>query len=406
MFFPIPRLASAAAVVVIVGASTAAQTQQLSVSSSLSAEVLGHQVAAAGPETDWNCLDIGIMETDFRSIMPNYQSGDPTYVTAMKGLAKRLWAETFFAAGGNVGTERDGGSIVGIEFDVFEGLNPGPAPGAYQLEAELLGVDASGASVDLGTLYLFTGPQWASRLADLEAAMGGVALSQYSVWRGATLFAAGTGVSMRMLGQANELIGDAYGGDQFRLGGQNWDVRDTAAHAGLYMQFGSGHQIGATASVGSRPTPTPFGTVAQYQSQAGSMQIFGGDLQILNDGNGGAMAADGTALSGVVYVAGDVSVDGSYMTATLTIVAGGSIDVTGGNNVLTAATDGLFAWSFSTDLTDSVSLDSSSNTIQGSFHAPSLELRVGGSSNTLTGRMIGSSFKVTGGSNSLSDGTD
>jgi len=403
-FCPRPLLPAAVGFTLLATPCLAQQAVELS--SPLSAEVLEHQVAAAGPESDWNCLDIGIMETELRVIIPNYRSGDPVYITAMKGLAKDLWREAIFDAGGAIGDALETGQVGGFELAVFEDEMGGSQPAGAFLDALIVGPNANGQLTQLGTLYVFDVESYGDRIQDIEDEMG-VAPTQHSVWRGATLFASGTGTSMRMLGLANTLYGNAYGRDEVRLGGSDWFVRDVLEHVGVYVQYGSGHSIGGTLGLGTpKPVPGPLRSVGEYAALADPDCVFGGDLQILNDGSGGAMSADGTSLSGVVFAYGDVSFEGSDVTSALTVVATGSIDLVGGSNELTAATDGLLFLSSSLDPGDAVAVDGSKNKLAGALHGGASEVRVGGSQNVIVGRLVGSSFQVTGGENVFSDGTD
>ena len=385
-----------------------AAQQQLSVSSDLSSDILTNQSSAAsGPELEWSRFEIRLNETGYGNIIANYQTSDPTSVAQQKSLAKDLWTETFFAAGGNVGALRDGGTLAGFEFTIFEASNPVGGPSSWEDAAEIVGPDASGNTVHLGTLYLYGQADWDARLSFLAAQAGGTPLSQYDVWDGPTFHASGTGNALRMGGDGNTLIGDAYSADQFQLGGSNWTALSLALYVGSYTQFGNGHQLGASQSSTTQATPAPLQSSSAYIALAASAgQSFTGDLVILNDGNGGAMTSAGAPLSGVVYASGDVLVDGSYISESLTIIAGGSIDESGSNNVLSYAVDGLLFWSLSTDTADAVAIDGQSNLLTGAVHGPSVEVRVGGSNNTMTGRLAGARVKITGNTNLFSDGTN
>ena len=98
----------------------------------------------------------------------------------------------------------------------------------------------------------------------------------------------------------------------------------------------------------------------------------------------------------MVYATGDITIDSSGLSGEVTLIAQGAIDFAGSSCLLTPAQDDLLMWSTSTTATDAISLDGSGCVLTGAVYAPHVEFRVGGSSNTLTGRVLADTVKITG----------
>ena len=405
--FPRPMLLAALGLGFVFSPTLLAQTSEtFPLSQGTNDEWKIHTFNTEGPASDWNHFDMKVAETSLRSIMPNYLSGDPVNIEEMNRFNKHLVAETVLLSTGQIGAWVQNGTVVAVEFAMFS-TDPFPSPTAYQsVTGSIVGENMAGQQDELGTMYCFNQAQYEQRISELTVIMGR-SPNQPTVWLGNTLQSATTGSkSLRVQGTANVVVGSVHANGDLRIGGESHVLLQGLTHVGMFIASMGGHQLGPHAQASSKALPAPAHGAAWYQSEAvAGGTFFAGDLLIRDDGQGGLMSSTGVALGGVVYATGDITVESSGLTGKVTLVAEGAVDFPASNCLLGPAADDLLMWSTSTTATDAIAIDGSGCVLTGAVYAPSVEFRMGGSTNQLAGRIIADAIKVTGSLNFLSDGT-
>ncbi|MEW6073230.1 MAG: hypothetical protein AB1726_11655 [Planctomycetota bacterium] len=414
-FSPLPsspvRQALAAALALLAGPALAAAqgVEPFPLSPDTNDEWKVHTVEAERPGSDWNHFDMKVAETTIRAILPNYLSGDPVNIEEMNRFNKHLVADTVLKSTGEIATWLQNGTLVAVEFDVLasDPFDPPPPDQHMGTIGQIEGENLLGQYGVLGTMYCYDQEDYNNRIAYLVLMMGREP-NRPTVWLGDTLQSGASGsTSMRLSGATNTVVGSVHSNGDLRLSGTGYIMLQKITFVGLFLtQPGAGNLLGPVVQAPSKALPSPAHDAAWYLAAAtANGTFFAGDLSILDDGAGGLASATGVALSGVVYATGAITIESSSLTGTVTLVAGGTIDLAGSNCLLGAAVDDLLLWSTSTIATDAVALDGSGCVLTGAAYAPGVEFRVGGSTNQLTGRILASKVKVTGSLNTFTDGT-
>ena len=407
---PIPGFASLLAGFLLCFSSTVqAQDEVYVLSPDVNTERNEHESLSTGPASDWNHFDMGVPEIGLRSIMPNYDRDDPLNIELMNRFNKHLIPETVLASSGQIAAWHADDTLFAIEFDVLtnDPYDPPAANEQLGVKGIIEGFDTNQQYGELGFMYCYDEELYDDRIAYLESQMG-YAPAQPTVWLGEMLQSGGSGFkAIRLSGLGNTIIGGLHSNGDLRIGGQSWYIPQALYRVGLLLiQPGAGHDLGPREVTTSRALPAPRHDAAWYQAQAtANGTYFVGDLVVYNDGQGGLESQNGVALSGVVYATGEILIEGSGLTGTVTFVAQGAIDFPGSDCLLTAAEDGLLLWSTSTAAAEAIALDGSGCHLTGAVYAPGLEFRVGGSTNELKGRVRAKFVKITGSQNTFTDGT-
>ncbi len=391
-------------------APTALQGSEEDLPLTESNETLNENVQAAlGPESEWNCLAIEVVERGLWSITPNYRSGEAEYEDKIRVLTKELLAETVFASNGQIGQWRDDGTLYGVEFDVF--LNDPtqkPQPGEYlSVLGRVQGNGLDGTYGPLGKMYCYDQELYEARAQAIADMMGGVPLAEHQIWMGEVLHAtAATGTPLKLVGNSNTFYGDAKTHGSARIGGDFHLVQNHMRYRLGVSVHGDGHELGELEPEGVVPYLRTRNKAAWYRAQAiAAGTYFSGDVVIVPDANGAPMTLSGVPVSGIVYSAGSISVEGSNLTAVLTLVSAEDISISASSSSITAAADGVLAYADSRECGAAISLDGNSNLLRGVVLAPRSEFRLSGSSNTFFGRSVARRITVSGSENFVSDGT-
>ena len=164
-------------------------------------------------------------------------------------------------------------------------------------------------------------------------------------------------------------------------GGHNTVTKTSSACGAITINGGQNSIASPTPNAPSRPMPVY--TLAEFAARAdythsGSIHISGSD----------------TLEPGLHYVNGNAKISSSSLTANVTIVATGSIEISGSGKNLTASDPTGMLLFAGTD----VKLTGGSNTFAGLVYAPNGTVEASGDGNTFpNGRIWALEVKITGG---------
>jgi len=121
---------------------------------------------------------------------------------------------------------------------------------------------------------------------------------------------------------------------------------------------------------------------------AGKYQCINGNFNV---------SKSGTVLDGLYYVKGNVSLSGSNIKGTFTIVAEGTISISGSGLNCTAYSGDLLFFSNGTSLTISGSNGTLGGLILGGIiYVPKGQISISGSGNTINGSLFGDKLALSG----------
>ncbi|MDJ0959615.1 MAG: pilus assembly protein TadG-related protein [Acidimicrobiia bacterium] len=208
-------------------------------------------------------------------------------------------------------------------------------------------------------------------------------------------------------GSQENIYGGVHSNGNIRVGGSDNDFgpgdpgEDPFTYVDTFDNGGSGNGFdsGYPKSTSTQPTPLEF-ELDDYRPGSGNAVAAGPDyFYVDGDIDGSFVESQG---DGLYYSTGDIKLD-KEITATVTLVAEGVIEVSASDQDLEPYVDGLLAFAAEPytgiDRCDKfvVNMGGSSNSWSGVIYGPKGLIEMNGSSNTtLTGSLIGYSLRLNG----------
>jgi hypothetical protein len=362
----------------------------------------------AGPGGDWDCVSVELFGDGLKALVPLDQSGNAPRQTEILALVKVLLEDTLAVSSGTIGAWASDGTLEAIEYDVFGGDDPGAKPKADDCldVADLL--DPSGVLV--GKMYCYDAAQYAARVSDLVSAKG-APLVEFGVFTGPTLQSGTSGqFSMCLLTNGTTVQGQVRSNGWIRIDGDNDVVSGALRYRESYVSRGEANTLGGFVyDAAAASLPAPPRSAAQYEADAiANGTFFNASITIVSDGIGGLKTTNDVPISGVVYATGNILVQDGSLTASLTLVAEGSIELGGDANVLSAASDHVLAWAVDDgdpETLNDIVVAGEGNHLFGRLYAPGGSIGVLASGQTLLGNLIAAKILVSGDDHSFGDGT-
>ncbi len=383
--------------ILLLGQSRAARLQEVVVSN-------------AGPEGEWDRGTMGMAGTNLVVITPNDEVTSPARTREILSLAKLIFEDTVMVSTGQIGAWYGNGMLAGVELDYFGSADPTsrPQPGEYLgTVGRLQCLDEIGDPIDLGWVYCYDAAQLAAREAALDAGGGLDKL----VFHGPVLQSSGTGTqSMFLLTSNTSVQGEVQTNGAFKLIGSDVVAPERIRSMGGSTVRGSGHSLGElVVETQAFTLPAPSGSAGHYQGLATANGTFFNQDVVIRQGAHGPETDQGILLSGVVYSTGDIVVESGALSASLTLISEGNVELGGSKNSLGAAVDGLLAWAIDDgdpETENNVVITGTANTLVGRMFAPGGRFALLGDDAVITGNVIADTILVTGDGHSIGDGTD
>jgi hypothetical protein len=404
-----PQVSLTTALAAVVLATAASGSESFSLAPVNAGRLATVVDGSSGPEGDWGCVGVELFGEGLSCIVPIDEVNDPPRQSELLSLTKLLFEDTVVISNGPIAAWAADGTLQAIEYDLFGTDDPGAKPEADDCldVAELL--DPSGAVV--AKMYCYDAAQYAARVSDLVSAKGGTPLDEFGVFTGPTLQSGTSGqFSMHLLTNGTTTRGQVRSNGWIRIDGDNNSVSDVLRYRESYVSRGEANTVaGFVYEAAVTPLPAPPRTAAQYEVDATANGTFFNDsITIVSDGLGGLKTTNDVPISGVVYSTGNILVQDGSLTASLTLVAEGSIELGGDANVLSAASDHMLAWAVDDgdpETLNDIVVAGEGNHLFGRLYAPGGSIGVLADGQTLLGNLIAAKILVSGDGHSFGDGT-
>ncbi|NCC30581.1 MAG: hypothetical protein EOM24_01000 [Chloroflexia bacterium] len=200
---------------------------------------------------------------------------------------------------------------------------------------------------------------------------------------------------IEMSGSENRINGKTRSNADLRISGSKNQLTEAVAYVTLFQDGGDANRYPTPQRVAVSQPPVsyaisayrPGGSAAQAAQADGRYQVINGDLDV----------SDSTTLNGLYYVTGDAKLSASAIRGTFTIVAEGSLDVSGSELQATAYADGLLFFANKQEQGASViKLAGSESTLRGVIYGPGGTVELSGSKNNVIGMILGDALKLNG----------
>lgn len=202
-------------------------------------------------------------------------------------------------------------------------------------------------------------------------------------------------------GSGHRVIGDVHSNNQFRVTGSGHSVLGTVTYSGDISVVGVGHYFDPPPPGNPSPSAAiafplswdaaelaPGGTLAAEADAAGMYTLHHDRWQV--------MGAGVVVPPGLHYCLDDVHISGAGVTGSdVTIVALGTIDVSGSAIAFTPYVPGLTFFSAKQATTNVISISGSGNT-GGTAYAPDGKISLTGSGGTIVGAFLGDRVDIAG----------
>ncbi len=193
--------------------------------------------------------------------------------------------------------------------------------------------------------------------------------------------------SVKVSGSNNVLCGTAHSNGIVRITGQSNTVSGQFEYVDAFRA--NSHNTVTPVEVAAATMPAPPHDIAYYRAQAQSGGTY----------FPGAADIGAAGLTGLIFAEGRIHVSGSDVVATVTLVsAAGEIGISGSHHHLTAAVDGLLAYTGTGD----AFISGSNNTYEGSIFVPAGDFsRHGADDAVASGPIVATTISWSGSRGSL-----
>ncbi len=196
-------------------------------------------------------------------------------------------------------------------------------------------------------------------------------------------------------GSTNRITGITHSNADLRISGSDNRITGAVEYVTLFEDGGDNNTYVAPTQVAVSTPPLgyaitdfqPGGIIAEAARSVGRYTVITGDFDVSEPGT----------LNGLYYVTGDVKLSASDLQGTVTIVAEGTIDVSGSSHRLRAFVNGLLLFSAKDDAgAEVIKLAGSNSRLRGVIYGPRGTVELSGSNSTITGIILGDALTVNG----------
>jgi hypothetical protein len=202
-------------------------------------------------------------------------------------------------------------------------------------------------------------------------------------------------------GSTNTVSGAVHSNADLRISGSSNRISGAVEYVTIFQDSGDSniYPSPARATVAQPPIAyaladyRPGGAAATAAQAAGRYRAITGDLDI----------SDSTVLDGLYYVTGNAKLSASNLRGTFTIVAEGTIDVSGSSLQATPYAGGLLLFAGKREVGASViKIAGSGSDLRGVIYGPGGTVELSGSNSSISGIVLGDALKLNGSSLSIS----
>jgi hypothetical protein len=202
-----------------------------------------------------------------------------------------------------------------------------------------------------------------------------------------------------MSGSGHRVIGAVHSNNQIRMTGTGHSVHGLATYAGDLSVVGTGHYFVPGRPGNPQPDSVrtfPLAWSIDDMAPGGALAQQAGDLYTVHEGKWSVSGAGVVVPPGLHYCLGDVHISGAGVTGhNVTIVARGSIDISGSGMHFTPFISGLTFFSDKASHTNVISISGSGST-GGTSYAPNGKISLTGSGGTIVGAFMGDVVAIGG----------
>jgi hypothetical protein len=245
----------------------------------------------------------------------------------------------------------------------------------------------------ISTFWVSAPPAAAARLAQSDVCVAG-----YAVWADNRSDARAVDWS----GSNSLVVGVVSSNSGITISGSNNELDGELEYATALTVSGSDNTLPEPAQVAPAEPPQRY-DLDDY-APGGRAALEAGEDYTYVDGD---LEVSGGQLEGLYYVTGDAKLSGSEIRGRYTIVAEGTIDVSGSEVRGNAFSDDLLFFAAEEAIGDPVlKLAGSDGVFRGAFYVPDGMIELSGSSSTVFGSLIGDTVKLNGSDLRLLCGSD
>ena len=220
--------------------------------------------------------------------------------------------------------------------------------------------------------------EWGSRWMTVQ-----VLQKKYAIWANSA-----DGKAIQWSGGNAQITGNVHSNGGIKISGSNNAIDGTVYYVSSLVISGSRDHCTSSQTVPLRPMPVQY-DLSAYQS-GGTATQAAGKYQCIN-GNF-SVSKSNTVLDGLYYVKGNVNLSGSNIKGAFTIVAEGTISISGSGMNCTAYSGDLLFFSNGASL----SISGSNSTLGGIIYVPLGQINISGSNSAISGSLFADRFALSG----------
>jgi cytoskeletal protein CcmA (bactofilin family) len=192
-------------------------------------------------------------------------------------------------------------------------------------------------------------------------------------------------------GSGAKITGNVDSNGGVTISGSNNAINGTVYYVSKLAISGSKDTFTSSQKVSPRPMPVNYklsdyqqgGKEAALAQNAGKYYLITGNFNV---------SKSGTTLSGLYYVKGNANLSASNISGKFTIVAEGTISISGSGMNCTPYSSGLLFFSNGTSL----ALSGSNSSLGGIIYVPKGQITISGSGNKISGSIFGNKITLSG----------
>jgi hypothetical protein len=261
-----------------------------------------------------------------------------------------------------------------------------PKPGVSPTDKFSIAVNEGECTIPLATDVEVQNIGYQPYVVQLTDQGNAEVVPRYAIWGNSTNTNA-----MLWSGSGAKITGNVSSNDGISMSGSNNAINGTVYYVSKLTISGSKDTFASSQTISPRPMPVRYrlsdyqqgGKEAARAQSAGKYHYINGNFNV---------STSGSVLDGLYYVKGNVGLSGSNIKGTFTIVAEGTISISGSGMNCIPYSSGLLFFSNGA----SFGISGSNNSLGGIICVPKGQITISGSGNKINGSIFGDRITLSG----------